>query len=68
MYKLKIPVKFFKFHLQGYPQLYDTNEFVFLRYVYRRVRDGWERPIASVAGTEILLKDRITKNYGWTFE
>lgn len=37
-------------------------------YIYRRVRDCWNRPICSVPGAELTLKDRITPDYGWTFE
>uniref|UniRef100_A0A1B0CL42 serine C-palmitoyltransferase n=2 Tax=Lutzomyia longipalpis TaxID=7200 RepID=A0A1B0CL42_LUTLO len=52
----------------GYPSLYDNFERFYFRYVYRRVRDCWNRPICSVPGAEVVLKDRITKDYGWTFE
>ncbi|XP_012217853.1 serine palmitoyltransferase 2 isoform X2 [Linepithema humile] len=38
------------------------------RYVYRRVRDCWNRPICSVPGATLILKDRVTKDYGWTFQ
>ncbi|XP_012266326.2 serine palmitoyltransferase 2 [Athalia rosae] len=53
---------------QGYAPLYDTFEVFYLRYVYRRIRDCWNRPICSVPGAEITLKDRVTHDYGWTFE
>lgn len=53
---------------QGYVPLYDNFEHFYLRYVYRRVRDCWNRPICSVPGAEVVLKDRITNDYGWTFE
>lgn len=52
----------------GYPGLYDPFDSFYLRYVYRRIRDGWNRPITSVPGAELVLKDRSTKDYGWTFE
>nr|CAD7423798.1 unnamed protein product [Timema monikensis] len=54
--------------LQGYVPLYNRFENFYMRYVYRRVRDCWNRPICSVPGAEVVLKDRITKDYGWTFE
>lgn len=53
---------------KGYVPLYRGFEHFFLRNIYRRVRDGWNRPICSVPGPEITLKDRITHNHGWTFE
>ncbi|GFG39156.1 hypothetical protein Cfor_06464 [Coptotermes formosanus] len=52
----------------GYVPLFDRFESFYLRYVYRRVRDCWNQPISSVPGAEVILKDRITKDYGWTFE
>ncbi|GAB0089059.1 serine palmitoyltransferase 2 [Sergentomyia squamirostris] len=55
-------------HRDGYPSLYDHFERFYFRYVYRRVRDCWNRPICSVPGAEVVLKDRVTKDYGWTFE
>ncbi|KAK9507490.1 hypothetical protein O3M35_007339 [Rhynocoris fuscipes] len=53
---------------EGYAPLYDRFERFYLRYVYRRVRDCWNKPISSVPGAEVVLKERITKDYGWTFE
>ncbi|XP_063240412.1 serine palmitoyltransferase 2 [Bacillus rossius redtenbacheri] len=53
---------------EGYVPLYDKFESFYLRYVYRRVKDCWNRPICSVPGAEVVLKDRITRDYGWTFE
>ncbi|XP_046388633.1 serine palmitoyltransferase 2 [Ischnura elegans] len=52
----------------GYVPLYDSFEQFYLRYVYRRVRDCWNMPICSVPGAWVTLKDRITRDYGWTFE
>lgn len=54
--------------LQGYAPLYEHFEEFYLRYVYRRVRDCWNRPICSVPGATVTLKDRITRDYGWTFQ
>ncbi|XP_015600745.1 serine palmitoyltransferase 2 isoform X3 [Cephus cinctus] len=53
---------------KGYAPLYDNFERFYLRYVYRRVRDCWNRPICSVPGAMVTLKDRVTHDYGWTFE
>ncbi|KMR04938.1 serine palmitoyltransferase 2-like protein [Lasius niger] len=55
-------------HVHGYAPLYDNFEKFYLRYVYRRVRDCWNRPICSVPGATVTLKDRVTKDYGWTFQ
>lgn len=52
----------------GYPALYDRFASFYSRYVYRRVRDCWNKPLCSVPGAEITLKDRITRDNGWTFE
>uniref|UniRef100_A0A8D8FSZ4 Serine palmitoyltransferase 3 n=1 Tax=Culex pipiens TaxID=7175 RepID=A0A8D8FSZ4_CULPI len=55
-------------HRDGYVPLYDAFEKFYMRYVYRRVKDCWNRPICSVPGAEVTLKERITKDYGWSFE
>ncbi|KAM8717906.1 hypothetical protein ACLKA7_004584 [Drosophila subpalustris] len=52
---------------EGYVTLYDAFESFYSRYVYRRVRDCWNRPICSVPGDELILKDRVTDDYGWSF-
>ncbi|ALC38269.1 lace [Drosophila busckii] len=52
---------------EGYVTLYDAFESFYSRYVYRRVRDCWNRPICSVPGAELVLKDRVTDDYGWSF-
>ncbi|XP_017758819.1 PREDICTED: serine palmitoyltransferase 2 isoform X2 [Eufriesea mexicana] len=57
-----------EYNREGYAPLYESFEEFYLRYVYRRVRDCWNRPICSVPGATVTLKDRITKDYGWTFQ
>jgi serine palmitoyltransferase len=52
----------------GYVSLFDPFERFYLRYVYRRVKDCWNRPISSCPADTVVLKDRITRDYGWTFE
>lgn len=59
---------FLYFDVQGYAPLYDVFESFYMRYVYRRIRDCFNRPITSVAGAEVVLKDRTTPDNGWTFE
>ncbi|XP_032668748.1 serine palmitoyltransferase 2 isoform X2 [Odontomachus brunneus] len=53
---------------EGYAPLYEDFEKFYLRYVYRRVRDCWNIPICSVPGAKVTLKDRVTHDYGWTFQ
>lgn len=53
--------------LQGYAPLYNPFEQFFSRYVYRRVRHCFNRPICSAPGAEVLLKERTTNDYNWTF-
>lgn len=52
----------------GYASLFDRFATFYSRYVYRRIRDCWNYPICSVPGNEVVLKDRVTRDNGWTFE
>ena len=42
-------------------------EMFFTRNVYRRIRDCWNRPIASTPGAYTDLVDRVSDDYNWTF-
>jgi serine palmitoyltransferase len=42
-------------------------ETFFARNMYRRVRDCWNRPIASTPGAYTDLVDRVSDDYNWTF-
>jgi len=57
-----------EYNREGYLPLYDNFEKFYLRYVFRRVRDCWNIPICSVPGAEVVIKDRVTHDYGWSFE
>ncbi|XP_015436390.1 PREDICTED: serine palmitoyltransferase 2 [Dufourea novaeangliae] len=57
-----------EYNREGYAPLYEHFERFYLRYVYRRVRDCWNRPICSVPGATVTLKDRVTRDYGWSFQ
>ncbi|XP_076299666.1 serine palmitoyltransferase long chain base subunit [Lasioglossum baleicum] len=57
-----------EYNREGYAPLYENFERFYLRYVYRRVRDCWNRPICSVPGATVTLKDRVTPDYGWSFQ
>lgn len=52
---------------QGYAPLYNPFEQFFSRYVYRRVRHIFNRPICSAPGAEVTLKERCTDDYNWSF-
>lgn len=53
---------------QGYVALYNRFESFYSRYVFRRIRDCWSRPVISVPGAEVTFKDWRTNDYGWSFE
>ncbi|CAG9578062.1 unnamed protein product [Danaus chrysippus] len=52
---------------EGYAPLYNPFEQFFSRYVYRRVRHCFNRPISSTPGAELTLKERHTDDYNWSF-
>jgi serine palmitoyltransferase len=54
-------------HRHGYAALYNKFESFYSNYVYRRIKDCFNRPISSVPGDTIVLKDRVTHNFGWNF-
>lgn len=51
----------------GWVPLYLSFERFYTRNLYTRVRDCWNRPICSVPGAKVTLKDRKTADHGWTF-
>lgn len=53
---------------EGYTSLYKSFESFYTRNIYRRIRDAWNRPIASVPGAEIDVVDRHSSDENWTFE
>eukprot|EP00112_Aurelia_sp_Birch-Aquarium-sp1_P021621 Seg587.1 transcript_id=Seg587.1/GoldUCD/mRNA.D3Y31 product="Serine palmitoyltransferase 2" protein_id=Seg587.1/GoldUCD/D3Y31 len=52
---------------EGFVPLYADFESFYTRNLYMRIRDCWNRPIASVPGAEIDLLDRQSDDYNWTF-
>ena len=42
-------------------------ESFFARNMYRRVRDCWNRPIASTPGAYTDMVDRVSDDFNWTF-
>ena len=61
-------VHFFSLSLQGYVPLFQSWESFYTRNVYRRIRDCWNIPIASCAGSHIDVQERVSDDYGWNFE
>lgn len=53
---------------EGYPELYDRFEAFYLLYVYRRVRDCWNKPITSVPGALVTVKERKLTSVGFSLK
>lgn len=54
--------------LKDFPPLYRDFESFYTRNLYRRIRDCWNRPICSVAGARVTLKERTSKDGNLSFE
>ena len=52
----------------GYSPLVNDFSNFYIRRLYRRIRDCFNRPIASAAGRFLTLKDRETKDYCKSFQ
>ncbi|KAI5633242.1 aminotransferase class I and II domain-containing protein [Phthorimaea operculella] len=52
---------------EGYARLYNPFDQFYSRYLYRRVRHCFNRPICSTPGATLVLKERVTKDYNWSF-
>eukprot|EP01123_Difflugia_compressa_P004963 TRINITY_DN1648_c2_g1_i1.p1 TRINITY_DN1648_c2_g1~~TRINITY_DN1648_c2_g1_i1.p1 ORF type:complete len:501 (-),score=54.45 TRINITY_DN1648_c2_g1_i1:26-1528(-) len=53
---------------KGYAPLFRDWEAFWTRHCYRRISDCWNRPVASVPGTRMDVKDRISRDNGKTFQ
>ncbi|CAG4961737.1 unnamed protein product [Parnassius apollo] len=53
---------------EGYAPLYNSFDQFFSRYLYRRVRHCFNRPICSTPAAEVTIKERYTDDYNWTFK
>ena len=42
-------------------------EMFYTRNIYRRIRDCWNRPIASTPGAYFDVVDRVSEDFNWTF-
>jgi serine palmitoyltransferase len=52
---------------QGFVPLYQSYESFYTRNMYTRVRDIFNRPIASVPGAYFELNERVSDDYNWTY-
>ena len=53
---------------KDFPPLYRDFDAFYTRNLYTRIRDAWNRPIASVPGAYFQLMERTTDDYGWSFK
>ncbi|XP_060068388.1 serine palmitoyltransferase 2-like [Ylistrum balloti] len=53
--------------LPGFVPLYQSWESFYTRNIYRRIRDCWNRPVASGAGAELDVVERVSNDNGWNF-
>ncbi|CAF1037099.1 unnamed protein product [Adineta ricciae] len=51
----------------GFVPLYQSYESFYTRNMYTRVRDIFNRPIASVPGAQFELTERVSDDYNWTY-
>ncbi|KAJ2711315.1 serine palmitoyltransferase component [Coemansia spiralis] len=67
--KLFMPEKYKQLRVQnGYAPMVKDFESMWIRHVYLRLRDCFNRPIAGVAGGRVNLIDRVTKDYNRSFQ
>ena len=52
---------------KGYTPLYASFESFYTRNVYRRLKDVFNRPIASVPGAKVTLVNRTSEDHFWTW-
>ncbi|CAF1275230.1 unnamed protein product [Rotaria magnacalcarata] len=50
----------------GFVPLYQSYESFYTRNMYTRVRDIFNRPIASVPGAHVEVVERVSDDYNWT--
>ena len=55
------------FFFQEFVPLYQSYESFYTRNMYTRVRDIFNRPIASVPGPRLELVERVSDDYNWTY-
>ncbi|RWS27585.1 serine palmitoyltransferase-like protein [Leptotrombidium deliense] len=57
----------FEKNRKGYAPLYRSFESFYTRNMYRRFRDAWNVPIASIPGPTVSIMERVTDDYNWSF-
>lgn len=55
-------------HTKSFVPLYSSYEAFYTRNLYRRAQDCWSRPVCSAPGSEIVVMDRKSPDYGWTLK
>uniref|UniRef100_A0A0N4Z498 Aminotran_1_2 domain-containing protein n=1 Tax=Parastrongyloides trichosuri TaxID=131310 RepID=A0A0N4Z498_PARTI len=53
---------------KDFPSLDNKFETTFINGVYRMANDVVNRPISSVPGTKLTIKERVTDDYGWSYK
>ncbi|KAI5168725.1 serine palmitoyltransferase [Pancytospora epiphaga] len=67
--KIFVPKKYKCFYEQNkIPPLYTTFESFFIRRIYKRISDCWNRPISSTPGKNIKIEARISTDDNSTFQ
>lgn len=51
----------------GFPPLYTTFESFFIRRIYRRIADCWNRPVVGFPGKVTYIQERISEDHNSTF-
>ncbi|XP_063958764.1 serine palmitoyltransferase 2-like [Lytechinus pictus] len=54
--------------LKAFTPLYQDFDSFFTRHMYRKVRDNWNVPIASLPGAESHLLERYSDDNNWSFK
>lgn len=52
---------------EGYARLYDSSDYFYTRWLYRRISDAWDRPITGVPGTQIEVLERKSTDMNGTY-
>ncbi|CAF4171689.1 unnamed protein product, partial [Rotaria sordida] len=52
---------------KNFVPLYQSFECFYTRNLYKRLRDVFNQPIASIAGPIVSVMERVTDDYNWTF-
>eukprot|EP01130_Rhizamoeba_saxonica_P002345 TRINITY_DN12169_c0_g1_i1.p1 TRINITY_DN12169_c0_g1~~TRINITY_DN12169_c0_g1_i1.p1 ORF type:complete len:484 (-),score=106.65 TRINITY_DN12169_c0_g1_i1:36-1361(-) len=52
---------------EGYPPLFRAWDSFYTRRMFKRIKDCWDRPVSSVPGPWITVKERATDDYNESF-